>query len=242
MFSHEGPTTSLHLLVSAPYYHVNSTTQVQCKIITEGFFLQHFYYVLKKGSYSPYPQETKTLSRLLQQFQSVLPWHIGSALKCYFARHMIRPLCTSIGFVHKSEPFFRPTPVHMSLFRFAVGSTTHRPPQTAHRRAGRTRPSCPRWRCTTDLVGQGTTSGRGDPLPPPSGEPVETPADKVGPVAMLIGWLRLVMVGVWGNHLHQVEGYRRLRHGDLEHWLISRCSGAQVDQVQIAAWYGGFLL
>lgn len=43
-------------------------------------------------------------------------------------------------------------------------------------------------------------------------------------------------------HLHQVERYRRLRHGHFEDGFIPRSSRAQVDQVQVAARYGSFLL
>ena len=42
--------------------------------------------------------------------------------------------------------------------------------------------------------------------------------------------------------LHEVEGHGGLGHGDFEDGLVSRCSGAQVHQVEVAPWDGGLLL
>lgn len=43
-------------------------------------------------------------------------------------------------------------------------------------------------------------------------------------------------------HLHQAEGQTVLGQEHLEDGLVASCPGAQVDQVEVAAWYGHLLV
>lgn len=43
-------------------------------------------------------------------------------------------------------------------------------------------------------------------------------------------------------HLHQAKGQTVLGQEHLEDGLVASCPGAQVDQVEVAAWYGYLLM